>query len=188
MPIGEDQKQHLELARNVAMAFNSLYKVEFFKLPTPLYTKEATRVMSLADGTKKMSKSDILDRSRINITDDEETIRAKIKRAKSDCITGIYYDREKRPEISNLVDIYAALEGMKVEEVVNKYETSNTLQFKEALAEVIIKHMGHIAPEIQRLEKDPQYIADVLKQGRDQAAEVAEKTLEKVKKTVGYSH
>src|SRR5262249_38429919 len=112
VPVGEDQKQHIELARDIAGAFNRHYNKECFPLPEPMILGEATRVMSLRDGTKKMSKSDESDYSRINLTDDADAIALKIKKAKSDMVEGMSYDPEKRPEAANLLSLYAALKGV----------------------------------------------------------------------------
>src|SRR5947199_3739118 len=137
VPVGEDQKQHLELARDLAGAFNRRYEREFFPLPEPQIFGEATRVMSLRDGTKKMSKSDTSDYSRINMTDDADTIALKIRRAKTDPepLPSAVTDLERRPEADNLIGIYGALAGLTREQALARFAGSNFAQFKDALSE-----------------------------------------------------
>ncbi|MCB2081904.1 MAG: tryptophan--tRNA ligase, partial [Rickettsiales bacterium] len=155
VPVGEDQKQHLELARDIAGAFNRAYNQDVFPLPEPLILGGATRVMSLRDGSKKMSKSDESDFSRIHLTDDADTIRRKIMKAKADMeFDGIYYDAEKRPEISNLLTILAALQDVSVEEAQKPFANAGNKEFKEALADVAVSTLSPISTEIQRLIRD----------------------------------
>src|ERR1700722_10773576 len=131
VPVGEDQKQHLELARDIAGAFNRFYGTEYFPLPEPLIQGAATRVMSLRDGTQKMSKSDESDYSRILLTDNAETIGLKFRKAKSDSLPTIEYEPETRPEVANLINIYAALANTSREAVVAKFEGKNFSEFKK---------------------------------------------------------
>lgn len=186
VPVGEDQKQHLELARDIAGAFNRRYGVEFFPQPEPVITGTATRVMSLRDGTKKMSKSDESEYSRINLTDDADTIAAKIRKAKSDMIEGLSYDPEARPEAANLINIYAALSGEKREDVVNQYKYQGFAPFKKALVDVAVAHLEPITGEMRRLMNDPAYIDNILKNGAEKANAVAQDVLAQVKDMVGF--
>ncbi|HEX3973528.1 MAG TPA: tryptophan--tRNA ligase, partial [Stellaceae bacterium] len=171
VPVGEDQKQHLELSRDIAGAFNRRYNVEFFPLPEPMIFGAATRVMSLRDGAKKMSKSDISDYSRINMTDDAETIGLKIRKAKTDPLPlpESVKDAEARPEADNLLGIYAALADIGREQAVAQWAGKNFSEFKAALAELSSEVLGKICGEMRRLMADPGYIDSVLKRGADRA-------------------
>jgi len=182
VPVGEDQKQHLELARDIAGAFNRRYGVEFFPLPEPMIFGAATRVMSLRDGSKKMSKSDASDYSRINMTDDAETIALKIRRAKTDPLPlpESVKDAEARPEADNLLSIYAALANISREQVVAQWAGKNFSEFKTALAELSAEVLGKICGEMRRLMADPGYIDSVLKRGAERANAVAQPNLDEV--------
>jgi tryptophanyl-tRNA synthetase len=175
VPVGEDQKQHLELARDLAGAFNRRYERDFFPLPEPQIFGEATRVMSLRDGTKKMSKSDSSDYSRINMTDDAEAIALKIRRAKTDpeplpqSISGL----EHRPEADNLIGIYAALSGLNRETALARFSGRNFSTFKEELSELAVEVLGRIGGEMARLMADPGYIDGVLRRGAERAGAIA---------------
>lgn len=186
VPVGEDQKQHLELARDIAGAFNRRYGVEFFPQPEPVIQGAATRVMSLRDGTKKMSKSDESDYSRINLTDDADTIAAKIRKAKSDMEPGLSFDPEKRPEAANLINIYSALSGETRDAIVERFATAGFSEFKKSLADVAVAHLEPITAEMRRLQADQSYIDAVLKEGADRANATAQKVLEGVKDLVGF--
>lgn len=186
VPVGEDQKQHIELARDIAGAFNRAYEQEFFTLPEPVMVGGATRVMSLRDGTKKMSKSDISDQSRINLTDENDVIEKKIKKAKSDSVEGVSYDPETRPEVANFVNIYSEITGAKKEEVVRQFANSNFSEVKKALAEVLVEQLSPIRNEFQRLRNDRGYLEQILKQGIDQARQKAATQMSKVRKIVGF--
>jgi tryptophanyl-tRNA synthetase len=179
VPVGEDQKQHVELARDIAGAFNRRYECDFFPLPEPLIFGEATRVMSLRDGTKKMSKSDTSDYSRINMTDDADTIRLKIRRAKTDPapLPVSVDDLDQRPEADNLVGIYAALTSLSREAALARYAGSNFSEFKEALTELAVDVLGRIGAEMRRLLADPVYIDRVLREGAGRAGAIAEPVL-----------
>jgi len=184
VPVGEDQKQHLELTRDIAGAFNRRYKNEFFKLPQPLILGNCTRVMSLLDGTKKMSKSDESEISRINLSDDSDAIRKKIKKCKTDSGTGISYD-EARPEIYNLLNIFSGVTGKKAEEIASVYQNSGFGKFKEDLAEAIISKLSPIQNNIKALQNDISYVKKILQDGENAARVAASSNLAEVKKIVG---
>ena len=186
VPVGEDQKQHLELARDVAGAFNRRYEQDFFQIPEPFILDNAARVMSLKDGRNKMSKSDPSDNSRINLTDDDDTIVKKIKKAKSDMEPGITYDVEKRPEASNLLEIYACLANISRQEAENTYKEAEFSSFKKELADMAIAHLAPIRKKILELEANTAYIDSILKQGADKAFTVAQENLDAVKDIVGF--
>jgi tryptophanyl-tRNA synthetase len=182
VPVGEDQKQHLELARDIAGAFNRRYGVEFFPLPEPMIFGAATRVMSLRDGSKKMSKSDLSDYSRINMTDDAETIALKIRKAKTDPLPlpESVKDAEARPEADNLLGIYAALADVSREQAVARWAGKNFSEFKTALAELSSEVLGKICGDMRRLMADPGYIDSVLKRGAERANAIAQPHLNEV--------
>lgn len=188
VPVGEDQKQHLELARDIAAKFNNDYGVELFPLPEPVIQGEATRVMSLRDGSSKMSKSDPSDMSRINMTDDADTIRNKIKRAKTDpdVLPGDPAGLADRPEARNLVAIYAALAGTTIEAVLRDFEGKGFGAFKPALAELMVESLAPINERFNRLRADPGYLDSVLRQGGERATAIAEPILAQVYETVGF--
>src|ERR1700744_5420165 len=182
VPVGEDQKQHLELARDIAGAFNRRYEVEFFPLPEPQILGAAKRVMSLRDGTKKMSKSDTSDYSRINMTDDAEAIALKIRKAKTDPLPlpETAKDAEARPEADNLLGIYAALSDLSRDQVIERWAGKNFSEFKAALAELSSEVLGKICGEMRRLMADPGYIDSVLKRGAERANAIAQPHLDEV--------
>ena len=182
VPVGEDQKQHLELSRDIAGAFNRRYDVEFFPLPEPLIFGAATRVMSLRDGSKKMSKSDSSDYSRINMTDDAEAVALKIRRAKTDPLPlpVTVAEAEARPEADNLLGIYAALADLERPAAVARFAGKNFSEFKSELSDLAVEVLGRIGGEMQRLMKDPGYIDQVLKRGTERARAVAEPHLREV--------
>ena len=204
VPVGEDQKQHLELARDIAQKFNNDFKKEieaagfadgiFFPQPDPVITGPATRVMSLRDGSKKMSKSDPSDLSRIGLNDSTDTIADKIKRAKTDAepLPNSLEDLSKRPEIDNLVGIYAALAGTTKEAALNLLQTTSGegpslyTGFKRALTEVATQKLGPIRSEIGRLMGDPVEIDRVLADGSARARVIAAPVMDKVKDIVGF--
>src|SRR5258707_3873161 len=166
VPVGEDQKQHVELARDIAGAFNPRYEREFFPLPEPQIFGEATRVMSLRDGTKKMSKSDTSDYSRINMTDDADAIALKIRRAKTDPepLPDMLSALEQRPEADNLVSSYAALSEMSREPALPRFAGANFSTFKEALSGLSVDVLGRIGGEMRPLMAHPGHIDRVLRQ------------------------
>lgn len=186
VPVGEDQKQHLELTRDIAGAFNRLYNKEYFFLPEPMITGGATRVMSLRDGTKKMSKSEESDNSRINLSDDDDTITHKIKKAKSDMEAGVTYDVQKRPEASNLLNIYVAISGENRQDIENRYTDSGFAKFKSDLAEVVVEHIRPIRSEMQKLQQDKAYLASILRDGASHAKNIATKNIDEIKQIMGF--
>ena len=186
VPVGEDQKQHIELTRDVAGAFNRHYGQEFFTIPEPVIMGEATRIMSLRDGTKKMSKSDESDYSRITMTDDADTIALKFRKAKSDMEEGITYDREKRPEAANLLTIYAALKGITVEQAVAECEGKNFSTFKQMLTDVAVAHLSPITRKMRELLDAPDYIDGILARGVARAREVGGQTVKDAKDLIGF--
>jgi tryptophanyl-tRNA synthetase len=188
VPVGEDQKQHLELARDIAGAFNRRYGVEYFPLPEPQIFGTATRVMSLRDGTKKMSKSDASEFSRLNLTDGADAIADKIRKAKTDphnlpdSVKGL----EGRPEAENLLGIYAALTDKSVDAVVEEFAGAQFSTFKGALADVAVAVLGPIGAEMKRLMADPGYVDGVLRKGADKAGAMAASHLREVQDLVGF--
>ena len=185
VPVGEDQKQHLELSRDVAGAFNRAYDVEFFPLPEPMIFGAATRVMSLRDGRSKMSKSGGSDYARINLTDDADTLALKIKRAKTDSEPNLAFDPERRPEAANLLSIYAALAGEPVERVVAEHTGMGFSDFKGKLADLAIETLGPIAARMRELQADPAYIDGVLADGAERARSIADTNLAEVRRIMG---
>mgnify|MGYP000476304834 CR=1 FL=1 len=187
VPVGEDQKQHLELCRDIAIKFNNDYGVNFFPVVEPLIEGAATRVMSLRDGTKKMSKSDPSDQSRINLTDDADTIAKKIRKAKTDpeplpdTLDGL----KDRPEARNLVNIYAALAGHTPEQVIRDYAGSQFGTFKPALADLAVAKLEPITLEMNRLMQDPTEIDRILGDGADRADAIARPIVDQVYDIVG---
>ena len=197
VPVGEDQKQHLELARDIAQKFNNDFSDsvrghgfsdgQFFPLPEPVITGPATRVMSLRDGTKKMSKSDPSDYSRINLTDDADTIAQKVRKAKTDPepLPSEEKGLETRPEADNLVGIYAALTGKPKADVLREFGGAQFSAFKNALVEVCVGRLAPIASEMRRLMADPGYVDSVLADGGARARVIADETMRATKDIVG---
>ena len=188
VPVGEDQKQHLELARDIAQKFNNDFKTELFPIPEPLILGEATRVMSLKDGTKKMSKSDPSDLSRINMTDDVETIQRKIKKAKTDpdLLPGDPKELESRPEARNLLGIYAALADTDMAGAVNEFSGQQFSALKDRLSEVAVARLDPIQDEYRRLLSDKAEIDAVLADGAERARALAEPVLREVQDVIGF--
>ena len=188
VPVGDDQRQHLELANDIAQKFNHDYQVDFFPNIEPVIMGPAARVMSLRDGTKKMSKSDPSDQSRINLNDDTDTIALKIRRAKTDPAPLPEHEDglSARPEARNLVGIYAALEDIAPAEVLARYGGKGFGPFKEALAERLIARLRPIAAETQRLLTDPGTIDAVLRDGARRAAAIADPIVAKAEELVGF--
>jgi tryptophanyl-tRNA synthetase len=196
VPVGDDQKQHLELARDIAQKFNNDFGESigahgfgetFFPQPEPLIQGPATRVMSLRDGTKKMSKSDPSDQSRINLTDDADTIALKVRRAKTDpeALPGEIKGLEGRPEADNLVGIYAALAGKAKADVLTEFGGAQFSTFKAALTDLLVTKLSPITAEMRRLVADPVYIDSILADGSARAQAVAAETMKAVKDIVG---
>jgi tryptophanyl-tRNA synthetase len=189
VPVGEDQKQHLELARDIAGKFNNDFGVpDFFPQPEPVITGAGTRVMSLRDGAKKMSKSDESDNSRINLTDDADMIADKIRRAKTDPhpLPGTKDELAGRPEAENLLNIYAALSDQDRDAVIIQFAGQNFSTFKTALADLTVSKLEPITREMRRLLADPAEIDRVLKDGARKARAIATPIMEEVKKTIGF--
>ncbi|MDC7682998.1 tryptophan--tRNA ligase [Asticcacaulis sp. BYS171W] len=187
VPVGEDQRQHLELTRDVAKKFNHDYKTDYFPLPDTLYQGPGARIMSLRDGSAKMSKSDPSDNSRINLTDDADTIASKIKKAKSDAdaLPSEAAGLAERPEAKNLVGIYAALAGVSVEAVLADFGGKGFGTFKPALAEVVVEKMAPISERLRALLADPAEIDRLLTIGAERANEVSAPVVKDVKKIIG---
>ena len=189
VPVGEDQKQHLELARDIAGKFNNDFNVpDFFPQPEPVITGAGTRVMSLRDGTKKMSKSDESDMSRINLTDDADAIANKIKRARTDPhpLPASKDELKERPEAENLLNIYAALADQDRDAVIAQFAGQQFSAFKNALADLTVEKLAPINAEMRRLVADPAEIDRVLKDGAHKARAIATPILDEVKKAVGF--
>lgn len=186
VPVGEDQKQHLELARDIAGAFNRRFETDYFTLPEPLIQGEATRIMSLRDGTKKMSKSDISDFSRITLTDDAAAIAKKIKKATTDAFPTISYDAETRPEVSNLLNIYAALTGTPRKQAIEAFASSSTSAFKQSLTDAAVSHLAPITENMRQLMNDTTYLDSILKEGAEKANSLARKHMQEIKRIVGF--
>ncbi len=185
VPVGEDQKQHLELTRDIAGAMNRQVNAELFTIPEPLIMGEATRVMSLRDGTSKMSKSDPSDMSRINLSDDDDTIRRKFQKAKTDMEPGITL-AENRPESANLLRIYASLADISSKQAEAQFEGSEFSHFKKELAELTISQLAPMRDEMQRLLKDKAQLKAILKRGSEAASDIAATTIKDVKHALGF--
>jgi tryptophanyl-tRNA synthetase len=189
VPVGEDQKQHLELTRDIANRFNFQFarKKPVLKLPEPLIRKEGARVMSLTDGTKKMSKSDPSEQSRINLLDTPEQIQKKIKRCKTDLVKGLVFDDPERPECHNLLTLYMLLAGKTKEVVAQECQEMGWGQFKPLLADAAVEALKPIQDKYWAVMNDKSYLESVLRQGREKAEEIANQTLTQVKQAMGYS-
>ena len=189
VPVGEDQKQHLELSRDIAQKFNLDYESpNFLKVPEPLIQKKFSRIMSLKDGTKKMSKSDPSDLSRINMTDTKDQIVNKIKKAKTDpdLLPSTDKDFQKRPELENLLGIYSSMKSQSLLESINEFSGKNFSDLKEKLTEIIVENITPISNEINKLQKDSKFIDDVLHEGAQKAEEIASKKVKEIKKIIGF--
>ncbi|MDZ8189570.1 MAG: tryptophan--tRNA ligase [Nostoc sp. ChiSLP02] len=190
VPVGEDQKQHLELTRDIAARLNHQFgkpEQPVLKLPDPLIPKEGARVMSLADGTRKMSKSDPSDLSRINLLDSPEQIQYKIKRCKTDPIRGLTFDDPERPECNNLLTLYTLLSGKTKQDVAVECQDMGWGQFKPLLADTMIEALKPIQEKYQAITEDKSYIESVLRDGAEKARAIANHTLSQVKIALGYS-
>ena len=189
VPVGEDQKQHLELCRDIAQKFNNDFKVnDFFKIPEPLIQKEFSRIMSLRDGLKKMSKSELSDLSRINLTDEKDLIINKIKKAKTDPlpIPMTIEELNKRPEAKNLIGIYSSLSKLNLEKIINQFSGKNFSEFKENLSEVLVDKISPISYEIKKLLKEKSYLDDILLEGCKKADNIASEKIKKIHEIVGF--
>ncbi len=186
VPVGEDQKQHLELARDIAGAFNRHYQKEFFPLPEPLILGAATRVMSLRDGTKKMSKSDESDYSRINLTDDADTIALKFRKAKSDMVEGGSYNDDSRPEAKNLLTIYATFANITLVQAAAECDSLSFSAFKHKLTDAAVAHLSPITSKMRELMADQAHLDSILKKGITKARTLSDQTMHEVRNTVGF--
>ena len=189
VPVGEDQKQHLELSRDIAQKFNLDFNApNFLRVPEPLIQKNFSRIMSLKDGTKKMSKSDPSDLSRINLTDTKDQIVNKIKKAKTDTEPLPVDDRNlsQRPEVENLLGIYSSLSNQSLKNSINEFSGKNFSEFKEKLVDLVVEKISPISIEINKLQKDNNHIDAVLKEGGKRANVIASKKVEEMKKIVGF--
>ncbi|MEH2298789.1 MAG: tryptophan--tRNA ligase [Nostoc sp.] len=190
VPVGEDQKQHLELTRDIAARLNHQFgkpDQPVLKLPDPLIRKEGARVMSLADGTRKMSKSDPSELSRISLLDPPEQIQYKIKRCKTDPIRGLTFDDPARPECNNLLTLYTLLSGKRKEDVAVECQDMGWGQFKPLLTDTIIESLKPIQEKYQSITADKGYLESVLRDGGEKARAIANQTLSQVKTALGYS-
>lgn len=189
VPVGDDQKQHLELCRDIAQKFNKDFNVEdFFKVPVPLIQKEFSRIMSLKDGLKKMSKSELSDLSRINLTDSKDQIINKIKKAKTDTLsmpTSIDELRQ-RPEVNNLIGIYSSLSEESLEKTINTFSGKNFSEFKDFLSQALVDCLDPISNEIKKLKDDKEYLNQILSDGSKKANEIANKKIKKIHEIVGF--
>ena len=188
VPVGEDQKQHLELTRDIAKKFNNDFKCEnYFPIVEPLIPKEISRVMSLRDGKKKMSKSDKSDYSRINLKDNKDLIDKKIKKAKTDSASIPYVVNElkNRDEAANLISIYAGINSIGVEQVLKEFGGKNFSTFKSKLSESIIERICPIGKEVKKLLQDQGYLNDILEKGVKRANLIAKTNLKEIYKIIG---
>ena len=189
VPVGDDQKQHLELCRDIAQKFNNDYKIEnFFIVPEPLIKKEFSRIMSLKDGLKKMSKSEVSDLSRINLTDDKDQIINKIKKAKTDTLPlpNKIEDLENRPEAKNLIGIYSSLMNNTLQKTIDEFAGKNFSEFKEKLSEIVVNEINPISLKIKELLDDKVFLEKILKDGYEKANEIASKKIKKIHEIVGF--
>ena len=189
VPMGADQKQHLELTRDIAQRFNRLYapsQAPIFTLPKPLVMPESAKIMSLTDGTSKMSKSDPSDYSRINLLDPADTIARKIKKAKTDCIIGLEFDNNERPEVHNLLTIYQLVSHQTREQVASDCAGKGFGQFKPLLIDALIAHLEPIQQRYAQIMSDQSELKNVLKRGREKAETVAAQTLNRAKSAIGF--
>ncbi|WP_440922828.1 tryptophan--tRNA ligase [Candidatus Pelagibacter sp.] len=189
VPVGDDQKQHLELCRDIAQKFNNDYEIEnFFIVPEPLIKKEFSRIMSLKDGLKKMSKSEISDLSRINLTDDKDQIINKIKKAKTDTLPlpSTIDELEKRPEAKNLIGIYSSLMNNTFQKTIDEFAGKNFSEFKEKLSDIVVNEISPISLRIKELLSDKVFLEKILKEGYEKANEIASKKIKKIHEIVGF--
>jgi tryptophanyl-tRNA synthetase len=180
VPVGDDQKQHLELCRDIAQKFNNDFEVpEFLRFPIPLIQKEFSRIMSLKDGKNKMSKSDPSDLSRINLRDGKDQISNKIKKAKTDTMPmpSEQKNLSERPEAENLLGIYSSLKNQSLEKSINEFSGKNFSEFKEKLSEIVVEKIQPISKEIKKLLDDPRYLDDILLDGSNKADQIASKKI-----------
>ena len=189
VPVGDDQKQHLELCRDIAQKFNNDFEVEdFFKVPEPLIQKEFSRIMSLKDGSKKMSKSELSDLSRINLTDNTDQIVNKIKKAKTDPLPmpSNKEELDTRLEVKNLIGIYSSLTGTNAEKIINEFSGKNLSEFKEILSQVLVEKILPISKEISKLLTEKKYLDAILLEGYEKANKIASNKIKKIHEIVGF--
>ena len=189
VPVGEDQKQHLELTRDIATKFNNDFNnPDFFPIPEPIIEGTATRIMSLRDGTKKMSKSEASDMSRINLTDDSDSIRKKIQKAKTDPfeLPSAKEELVNRPEAENLLGIYATLANQSIEKTLEQFSGSDFKKLKDALSDILISELEPINKEIKKLLDEEAYIIQILLKGSERADSISRPILEKTREIVGF--
>ena len=188
VPVGEDQKQHLELSRDIAQAFNRYYNKEFFPVPEPVISGNATRLMSLKDGLKKMSKSDPSDQSRINLTDSADVIVKKIQKAKTDS-DPFPLNRDQltnRPEIKNLINIYSSMTDLSVDEIIKKFNEKDFKIFKNELSDGLVDKISKLYVEMKKLLTDNTYLDSILKNGCEKAEKIANKNVRDLKSLIGF--
>jgi len=188
VPVGDDQKQHLELCRDIAIKFNNDYEKDFFKIPESIIPKSVSRVMSLRDAKRKMSKSDESDISRINLTDTKDQISQKIKKAKTDnepINENIFSNHSKRLEAQNLIKIFASLRCVTEESILKEFDGKSFSDFKKQLTEILINVISPISDKINYYKKDKQQLLEVLVKGNSKASEIADKTIDDIKKIIG---
>ena len=187
VPVGDDQKQHLELSRNISQAFNRFYETDFFPIPDPLIIGTAARVMSLRDGTKKMSKSDPSDFSRINLKDSSDEISKKIQKAKTDSLDfpKNEIELEARPEIRNLINIFASVTDTSIQQVLNEFHQRDFIYFKESLKEILNQKINSISVEMQKILNDETFLKKILKDGAEKANEIGAKNMKKIRDIMG---
>jgi len=189
VPVGEDQKQHLELCRDIAQKFNNDFNVDdFLKVPEPLIKKEFSRIMSLKDGEKKMSKSDPSDLSRINLTDDKQIMINKIKKAKTDPLPlpSSVEELNKRPEAKNLLGIYSSLINSSLENTIRDFSGKNFSEFKDTLSQILVEKICPISNEIKKLTAEKEYLDKILLEGCKKADIIASKKVEKIHEIIGF--
>jgi len=189
VPVGEDQKQHLELCRDIAQKFNNDHNViDFLKVPEPLIQKEFSRIMSLKDGTKKMSKSELSDLSRINLTDEKDDIINKIKKAKTDPLPlpASIEELDGRPEAKNLLGIYSSVTNNTLDKSIKEFDSKNYSEFKEKLAQVLVEKINPISKEIRKLTEDKGFLDKILVDGQIKASNIASSKLKKIHEIIGF--
>ena len=189
VPVGEDQKQHLELSRDIAQKFNLDFNApNFLRVPEPLIQKNFSRIMSLKDGTKKMSKSDPSDLSRINLTDKKDEIVNKIKKAKTDNSPLPFDDKKlkERPEVENLLGIYSSLNNQTLSDSINEFGGKNFSEFKQKLSDLVVDKISPISDEINKLKKDNNFIDRILEEGAEKADKITSKKVKEMKEIVGF--
>ncbi len=187
VPVGDDQKQHLELSKNISQAFNRFYETDFFPTPEPLIIGSATRVMSLRDGKKKMSKSDPSDFSRINLKDSSEEITKKIQKAKTDSLDFPTNEKEleQRPEIKNLINIFSSTSNVPIQKVITDFQKKEFKFFKEELRDILNEKISSISSEMKKILSDKTFLENTLNEGAEKANEIAEKNMKKIKEIMG---